>query len=136
MNQILKILLFVSLICYEPINAQNIIPLERTIKIKLLAKDTNFISCYNTYSFVRIDKLFKTKGRFIILKSADNFQDKKEVEIQLCRIIQLKYEDLNLRGCSIYNGISIDDKSYNFNPDKPNVILTVCENDGIKQHTN
>lgn len=76
MNQILKILLFVSLICYESTIAQNI-PLEKTIKIKLLAKDTNFISCYNTYSFVRIDKLFKTKGRFIILKSADNFQDKR-----------------------------------------------------------
>ena len=123
------IFIILKLLSGQTLIAQSKLPLGQTLQIKIVSKDTGLVKLYNTYTFIQSDKKDTTLGRFIILKSQDTYEIKMETQIKLCRIIELRGQDYSIRGCSIYEGIYIDNNLFlNFNPEKPNVVLTVCSN--------
>lgn len=99
-----------------------------SIAVKILSCDsTSKLAEYNIYTFIGSTNSSQEQGRFLILKSRDSFAINQEVEIKLCRVIELENDGINLRGCSLMNGIRKDGESYNFNPEWVNPIFSVCD---------
>lgn len=106
------------------------IPLNHAIEITITSIDSTFLDHYDIYTF----NYQNVPAQFWVLKSDTSF-DIGEETVQLCRIIQMKTGDnINLRGCAFYNGLTILEdeaivRQFNFDEYSESPCLRLCTSD-------
>ena len=79
------ILLFAGPLCAQEFSL-NRLPLNRTITVRILGCDKEYLHCYNLYGFEWKTPEDSLTGEFIVPKNADSFQNKEIISLKLCRV--------------------------------------------------
>lgn len=60
------------------------VPLQQTVRIKILGSDKQLLHCYNLYGYSYITSVDSITGEFLVPKNADTFQNKEYVTVKFC----------------------------------------------------
>ncbi len=112
----------------------NVIPLNEKIEITLLGGDDELLHCYNLYGFHYYDGADSVLGEFIVLKDADSFTNKVDINIKLCRVKEFSIAfGKKCRSLKVDQGIQVKHKGQaepvflNFDPLGPEPVFIPCK---------
>lgn len=127
----------------DPVS-QSLIPLDTTISIKLLSRDTTVLDYYTLYGFEYKREAKKIHAELMIPRKDDVYRGKalQTVTLKLCRVTRFvnSFQGMESPPVEVEDFIEItkengkDKQYYNFDPSLPNVVLTTCDISTAKQN--
>ena len=112
-----------------------VIPLDTTISITLLSRDTISLDYYSLYAFRYKANTANVDARFIVPKDLDGYKFKKQVAIKLCRLTTFINSFQGTEGDPMVVEDYMEIRStfgkhqvqhYNLDPELPDPVFTVC----------
>ena len=120
-----------------PPSKPSLIPLDTTITIKLLTRDTASLEYYALYGFEYKKDTKKLFAELMIPRTKDVYRHMatQSVQLKLCRVTQFvnSYMGVASPPIDVEDYIEItkengkDKQYFNFDPSMPNAFLTICE---------
>ncbi len=120
-----------------PPSKRSLIPLDTTISIRLISRDTVALDYYALYTFEYKKESKKIIAELMIPKTMDKYRHMamQTVDVKLCKVTQFVNSYMGYAGkpIEVEDYIEItkengkDKQYYNFDPSVPNAVLTLCD---------
>jgi hypothetical protein len=114
-----------------------IVPIDSTITIKILARDTATLEYYALYDFEYKNSTKKVYARFMIPRNKDAYRSKplQNVAVKFCRVTEFinSYQGLPSEPIEVEDYLDVTDENgkgkrhFNLDPSEPNPVLTICD---------
>lgn len=111
------------------------LPLDSMIKISITGRDTTSLEYYSLYNFDYTSGKVKLPGQIMIARKDDIYKGKQTINTSLCRVTHFvnSYQGLPAPPMEVGDYIELERAGggeklfFNFDPEMPNAVYTICE---------
>lgn len=110
------------------------VPLQQSVRIRILGSDKQVLHCYNLYGYAYTTPDDSITGEFIVAKNEDTFQNKEYVTVKFCTPKEFMIGAGNAcRAIPVETGIELtypgqSEKVYlNFDTTGPDAVFIPCK---------